>query len=259
METEGSGAVRRALITGASRGIGRAIAFRLAREGYAIGVNFRSSAREAEEVVRGVEERGGRAAAFQADMADEEQAADLVERVETVLGPLDAVIANAGITRDRLVVQMSEGDWNATWLTDLAGPRRLCEKALSRMAQRRAGRLVTVSSVVAVTGNAGQANYAAAKAALQGLTRQLAVRAAPAGVTVNCVIPGYIRTDAVAHLTDEQRAVWLSRIPMGRDGTVEDIANLVAYLAGSAAGYITGQCIAVDGGLLARAGHGFSS
>jgi 3-oxoacyl-[acyl-carrier protein] reductase len=154
---------------------------------------------------------------------------------------------------------MSEADWDSTWLTDLSGPRALCQAALPAMADRREGRIITIGSVVGVTGNQGQANYAAAKSGLHAFTRQLAVAAAPSGVTVNCIVPGYFETDATAHLTEQQRATWNSRIPMQRQGAPEDVAELVAFLARPEAGYITGQCIAIDGGLLAQLGHGLQS
>lgn len=256
MERTGAEGERVALVTGASRGIGRAIALRLAREGYDIAVNYLRSSEQAHELVRTLRGEGVRACATQADMADPAQAAGLIERTEAEMGPLALLVSNAGITRDRLLIQMSPADWAATWLTDLAGPRALCRAALQSMNRRGSGRIVTISSVVAATGNAGQANYAASKAALEELTRALAVEGGPASVTVNCVVPGYIPTDATADLTGQQRDVWMRRIPMRRPGTTDDIAETVAFLAGPAAAYITGQCIAVDGGLLAGAALG---
>lgn len=248
-----------ALVTGASRGLGRVMALRFAAAGYAVAVNYRQAVDEADAVVREIERGGGQALPFRADMSSTDDASSLVERVERELGPIQVLISNAGITRDRLLIQMTETDWDATWLTDYSGPRSLCRHAIARMAERRAGRVITISSVVGVTGNAGQANYAAAKSALQGMTRELAVQAAPSGVTVNCIIPGYFATDATSHLSEAQREVWCRRIPMARAGSPEDIANLALFLAGRGAGYITGQCIAVDGGLLARAGGGLAS
>jgi 3-oxoacyl-[acyl-carrier protein] reductase len=223
-----------------------------------VAVNYVRSSAEAETVAEQVRAMGRKAAVLQADMADMKQATALYDRATADLGPLSALVANAGITRDRLLIQMSEEDWDATWLTDLAGPRALCEVALQRMSES-GGKIVTVSSVVGSVGNAGQANYATAKSAIEGLTRELAVLGGPSEITVNCVVPGYITTDAVAHLTEQQVITWYDRIPMRRAGTVDDIAELIAYLCGSGSGYITGQCIAVDGGLLARAGAGFRS
>lgn len=256
MSTPGSGRFGTALVTGASRGLGRAVALRLASDGTAVAVNYRAAADEAQRVVAEIRDLGVDAVALQADIADPDAARALFSRAQDVLGPISIVISNAGITRDRLLIQMSEDDWAATWCTDLVGARALCREAVRCM--NHGGRIVTVSSVVAVTGNAGQANYAASKAAVEGLTRELAVEAAEKGITVNCIIPGYIPTDATAHLTDRQREVWFERIPMGRGGTPSDIAGLAAYLVSPQAGYITGQCIAVDGGLLAQAWVGMA-
>lgn len=248
-----------ALVTGASRGLGRATAIRLARAGYRVAINYLGSADRAEAVVAEIREAGGTAVALQADVSDTDAASALVSRAEQALGPLDAVIANAGITRDRLLIQMADADWMATWMTDLAGARALCREALACMAPRRRGTIVTVSSVVGTTGNPGQANYAAAKAGMQGFARQLAVEAAPVGVTVNCVVPGFFPTDAVAHLTAAQKGAWVSKVPMAREGEAEEVAALVAFLSGPDARYITGQCIAVDGGYQAALGYGFNS
>jgi len=248
-----------ALVTGASRGIGRVVALRLAEAGYAVVVNYRVSAAEAQSVVDGIRERGGRAMAVQADMAVPTEAAALWGEAERALGPLHLLVNNAGITRDRLLVQMSEEDWDATWLTDLGGPRTLARAALVSMSARRYGRIVNISSVVGATGNAGQANYAAAKSAMMGFTCELAIAAAPCGVTVNCIVPGYIVTDATAHLTVRQQAEWMDRIPMRRFAHPDDIAELVLFLSGNGASYLTGQCIAVDGGYCAASGCGFAS
>ena len=248
-----------ALVTGASRGIGKAVALRLAGQGLAVAINYRSSVADADAVVQCITERGGRAIAVQADMADARQAADLVERVESALGPLGVLINNAGITRDRLLVQMSTDDWDATWGTDLAGTRAVSRAALQAMRRSGSGSIVNVSSVVGVIGNAGQANYAAAKSAVLGLTRDFAVQAACFNVRVNCVVPGYIVTDATAHLTEPQRQVWMSQIPMGRFATVEEVVGAIVFLTGADSSYLTGQCIAVDGGFLAAAGMGLES
>ena len=250
---------RSALVTGASRGIGRAVALRLASQGFSIAVNYRSSASEAESVVREIVAGGGRALALQADVADAVQAGLLIERAETALGPLEILINNAGITRDRLVVQMSPEDWDATWSTDLTSARTLCRAGLESMKARRSGAIVNVSSVVGVTGNGGQANYAAAKSAMLGLTRDFAVGAACYNVRVNCVVPGYIVTDATAHLNAAQREAWMSQIPMGRFATVDEVVGIIAFLAGADSSYLTGQCVAVDGGFLAAAGMGLES
>jgi 3-oxoacyl-[acyl-carrier protein] reductase len=248
-----------ALVTGASRGIGREIALGLAQMRFPVIVNYRARREEADAVVSSITSAGGQACALAADVAREEEAMALVERAEEAMGPLFVLVNNAGITRDRLLLQTSEEDWQATWSTDLLGLRAASREAVRRMGARGGGRIINLSSVVGVTGNAGQANYASAKSAVLGLTRELAAEAAHRSITVNCVIPGYIPTDATAHLTEEQRDNWLRQIPAGRAGTAEEVASAVLFLASDAAGYITGQCLAVDGGLLARAGHGFAS
>lgn len=243
-----------ALVTGASRGIGKVVAIRLGAVGIPVAVNFRQGKAEADAVVDEIASKGGRAIAVGADVADPEAAATLVAQVEEALGPVSVVINNAGITRDRLLVQMSEDDWAATWRTDLVGPRIIARAAAVSMCARRQGRIVNVGSVVGVTGNGGQANYATAKSALQGLTRELAIECGPHNVSVNCVVPGYIETDATAHLNGEQRLGWLKRIPMRRFASPDEVADIIVFLAGSGASYVTGQCIAVDGGFLAKSG-----
>ncbi|MDQ2742355.1 MAG: 3-oxoacyl-ACP reductase FabG [Chloroflexota bacterium] len=250
---------RAALVTGASRGIGRACAVALAAHGVPVAVNYRRSSAEADALVDQIVAGGGKAVALQADIADTSEAVALVERAESELGGLGILVNNAGITRDKLLLQMGEEDWDVIWRTDLVGPRAAARRAIRSMRDVGGGRIINISSVVGSTGNAGQANYAAAKAGLAGLTRELAVEAAPALVSVNCVVPGYIHTDATAYLTDEQKAVWQRRIPMERVGRVEDVATLVLFLASQEAWYISGQCIGIDGGLLAKSGRGFAS
>lgn len=247
-----------ALITGASRGIGKVVALRLAGLGLPIAVNYRESKAEADALVKMICSDGGQAIALPADMSDPAQAEEIVVHAHDHFGSLTLLVNNAGITRDRLVLQMSEEDWNATWKTDLVGARAAARIALRCMAHS-GGRIINVSSVIGVSGNAGQANYSAAKAAILGLTRELAVEGAPSRVTVNCVTPGYITTDATSHLNDRQRQTWLDRIPMRRSARPEEVAEAIVFLASEAAGYITGQCLAVDGGLLAAAGAGLAS
>ena len=181
--------------------------------------------------------------------ADEAQAGAMVEAAEEALGPLDAVVLNAGITRDGLAVRMSAEDWSAVIDTNLSGAFYTARPALRGMLRRRAGSIVAVSSIVGLTGNAGQANYAAAKAGMIGLARALAREAGPRGVRVNAVAPGYVSTDMTAGLSDDQRAALLAQTPLGRLGEPEDVAAAVAFLCSPAAAFITGAVLSVDGGL----------
>jgi 3-oxoacyl-[acyl-carrier protein] reductase len=258
MSTTQTGATGAALVTGASRGIGKVVALRLASAGFDVAVNFRNSESEAQEVVAQIEHLGRRAVALRADISDMKQSSELCDRAVDALGPVRVLINNAGITRDRLVIQMSQEDWDIIWSTDLAGPRHVLAASASGMRGLGTSRIVNLSSVVGSAGNAGQSNYAAAKSALLGLTREAAVRYAPQGTTVNCVVPGYFVTDATSHLTEEQSDAWLHRIPLKRFGEVAEIADLVAFLVSDGASYITGQCIAIDGGFLAASGIGLA-
>ena len=219
-----------ALVTGASRGIGAACARALAADGFDVGVGYASDAEGAAATVAAVEAAGRRAVAHAADVSDEAQAGGLVEAVEEALGPLDALVLNAGITRDGLAVRMSADDWGAVLDTNLSGAFYTARPALRGMLRRRSGSIVAVSSVVGLIGNAGQANYAAAKAGLIGLTRALAREAGGRGVRVNAVAPGYIATDMTDVLTDEQRAAILASTPLGRLGEPADVAGAVAFL-----------------------------
>ena len=238
-----------ALVTGASRGIGAAIARALAGDGFDVAVGYSADAAGAATTVSAVEELGRRAVALRADVSDEGQAQALVEGAEEALGPLDAVILNAGITRDGLAVRMSGEDWSAVIDTNLSGAFYTARPALRGMLRRRAGSIVAVSSVVGLIGNAGQANYAAAKAGMLGMVRALAREAGGRGVRVNAVAPGYITTDMTAELSDAQREALLAQTPLGRLGSPEDVAAAVAFLCSPAAAFITGATLSVDGGL----------
>ena len=240
---------RVALVTGASRGIGRAVALELAAAGAAVGVGYRSNQDAAEEVVGAIEAAGGRAAALGGDVSDPASGAALVEACESALGDLDVVVANAGITRDNLIARLRPDDWREVVDTNLGGPFFLCQAASRRLMRRRAGSIVLMSSIVGVQGNAGQTNYAAAKAGLIGLGKALARELGSRNVRVNVVAPGYITTELTAVLPDGAREALLALTPLGRLGEPEDVARAVRFLASDASAFITGAVLPVDGGL----------
>jgi 3-oxoacyl-[acyl-carrier protein] reductase len=240
---------RIALITGASRGIGRATALELAAAGAAIGVNYRSDAAGADAVVAEIAAAGGRALALGADVADPEQAAALVARCEEELGEIDALVCNAGITRDNLMARITPKDFDEVIATNLGGTFHVCQAAARRMLRRRRGAIVTMSSIVGIHGNAGQTNYSASKAGLIGLTKSLAKEIGSRGVRVNCVAPGYISTELTDVLPEAAREALLSSTPLGRLGEPEDVARCVRFLVSDAAGFVTGAVLSVDGGL----------
>ena len=236
-------------MTGASRGIGRAVALRLAADGAAIAVNYHTGEAEAAEVVAAITGAGGTAVSIGGDVSDAAGAAATVATAADALGGLDILVNNAGITRDNLVLRLSEEDWDAVLDVNLKGAFLCTKAALRPMLRQRSGRIINMTSVVAGTGNPGQANYAAAKAGLIGLTKTVAREVASRGITVNAVAPGFISTRMVEAITEEQRGLVLERIPLARFGTPEDVAACVAFLASDDAGYITGQVLGVDGGL----------
>ncbi|WP_114571111.1 3-oxoacyl-[acyl-carrier-protein] reductase [Exiguobacterium flavidum] len=237
-----------ALVTGASRGIGAAIAKKLGSEGFRVVVNYAGSKEKAEEIVASIVSAGGEATAIQADVSNADQVKDMVKQVTTEYGQLDCLVNNAGITRDGLLMRMKEADYDAVLDTNLKGAF-LCTQAATRPLLKSGGSIVNIASVVGITGNAGQANYAAAKAGLIGLTKSVARELAGKQVTVNAVCPGFIETDMTDELTEEQRALSLSGIPLKRFGQTDDIAELVAFLVSDKGRYITGQTLAVDGGM----------
>ncbi|MHB1016368.1 MAG: 3-oxoacyl-[acyl-carrier-protein] reductase [Coriobacteriia bacterium] len=240
---------RVALVTGASRGIGAAVAWRLAAEGASVVVNFAGRADAAAAVVSAIEQGGGSAIAVQADVSDSAACAALVDAAVARFGRIDILVNNAGITRDGLLVRMSDDDWRSVIDTNLSGAFYLARSVGKLMMKQRSGSIVNMASVVGVMGNAGQVNYAAAKAGLIGMTKSIARELAGRGVRVNAVAPGFIATDMTDALPEAAREAAVSSIAMGRLGTPEDIAAAVAFLASDDAAYITGQVIAVDGGM----------
>jgi 3-oxoacyl-[acyl-carrier protein] reductase len=241
---------RVAVITGASRGIGRAAALALGAAGYAVCVNYRAQVAAAEEVVAAIRAKDGTAIAVGADVATREGVEELFRRAGEELGPVTVLVNNAGITRDTLLLRLSEDDWDAVLDTNLKGPYLCTKAALRAMLKARWGRIINISSVVGITGNPGQANYAAAKAGLIGFTRAVAREVANRGITVNAVAPGYISTDITEVLPAEIKARVLENIPAAHFGTPEDVAGVVVFLASEEARYITGQVINVDGGMV---------
>jgi len=240
---------RAAVVTGGSRGIGRAICLALADKGMDVAVNYAGNEAAAQETVAACKARGVNAIAVKGDVSDGAAAAALMDIAKEAFDRIDVLVCNAGITRDGLIMRLSEEDFDAVVDTNLKGTF-LCMKAVSKiMMKQRYGRIVTLSSVVGLRGNAGQTNYAASKAGIVGLTKSMAKELASRGITANAVAPGFIETDMTAALTDAQKKEAAKDIPAGRLGQPEDVAETVAFLADEKAAYITGQVLCVDGGM----------
>lgn len=238
-----------AVVTGAGRGIGRGIALALAREGAMVVVNYNGSKDRAEEVVRTIEEAGGKATAVQCNISDFEAAKEFFANVVKEYGKIDILVNNAGITKDNLMMKMSEEEFQSVIQTNLAGTFHGVKFVTRPMMKQRQGRIINIASVAGVIGNMGQANYSASKAGVIGLTKAAAKELASRNITVNAVAPGFVATEMTDVLSDSVKEAAVATIPLGRFGEVEDIAETVVFLASDKAKYITGQVICVDGGI----------
>lgn len=243
---------RVALVTGASGGLGGAIALGLGVEGAAVAVHYSANRAQAQAVVGTITGRGGRAVALQGDLTDPVTSGRLVDETQVQLGGLHILVNNAGVVRDALILRMKDEDWEEVLTTNLTAAFRCTRAALRPMIRQRAGRIINVASIAAEVGNIGQANYVTAKAGLIGLTKATAREVASRGITVNAVAPGLVAVGMTAHLAPAQVQRFLEQIPLGRLGTAEEVAHAVVYLASDDAAYVTGQVLNVDGGLVMR-------
>lgn len=241
---------RVAVVTGSSRGIGRAIALKLASLGAKVAVNYYGSEDAAQEVVEEIESGGGEAIAVQADVKDGEQAKELIGAALEAFGRLDILVNNVGITRDTLLMRMKEDDWDIVMNTNLKGTFNCTKAAQRTMIRQRYGRIINITSVSGVAGQVGQANYSASKAGVIGFTKAVARELGTRSITVNAVAPGYVQTDQTADLPQELIDYILELTPLKRPGTAEEIANAVAFLASEEASYVSGQVLGVDGGMM---------
>ena len=232
-----------ALVTGASRGIGRAIALKLAAEGAKVAINFAGSTAKAEAVKAEIEEHGGEAILVQASVADPAAVEEMVQKVIEAFGRIDILVNNAGITKDGLMMRMSEQQWDAVISVNLKSAFNFIHAVTPIMARQRGGSIINMSSVVGVSGNAGQCNYSASKAGMIGLAKSIAKEMGPRGIRANCIAPGFIISDMTNALSQEVRDAWTKQIPLRRGGTPEDVANVALFLASDLSGYVSGQVI----------------
>ena len=239
-----------AIVTGASRGIGRAIALELARRGASVVVNYNRSAESAAEVVAAIEAAGGQAIAVQADAGDFEQATGLIQAALDAFGRIDILVNNAGTTRDQLLLLMKERDWDDVLRTNLKSVFNCCKAAARPMVRKRQGRIINITSVSGIAGQGGQTNYAASKAGIIGFTKSLAKELGPRNITVNAVAPGFVPTDLTARMPEEWKQRVIEATPLRRVGQPEEVAYAVAFLASDEAAFITGEILTVDGGLV---------
>lgn len=238
------------VVTGASRGIGRAIAIAFARQGANLVLNYNSSAKSVEEVLQLIQAEGGNAVAVKADVSKSEEAKNLIQTAVETFGSIDILVNNAGITKDMLLMRMTDEQFEQVIDINLKGTFYCLKYASNYMLKQRSGKIINMASVVGLTGNAGQANYAASKAGIIGLTKSAAKELAPRGITVNAIAPGFIQTEMTDALSDKVKDAYIQMIPLKKLGSVDDVANTACFLASEAANYITGQVIQVDGGML---------
>ena len=239
-----------AIVTGGTRGIGRAIALKLADHGANIVINYRNSDKEAEELKAILEEKGVKVLTVKCDISNFEDSKNLMDKCKEVFGKIDILVNNAGITKDTLIMRMKEEDFDSVIDVNLKGTFNCAKHASAIMLKQRFGKIINMTSVVGIAGNAGQVNYAASKSGVIGLTKSLAKELGSRGITVNAVAPGFINTDMTASLSEKVKEEASKNIPLKRLGDPEDVANLVGFLASDAANYITGQVINVDGGMV---------
>jgi len=244
-----AGSGKLALVTGGGRGIGKAISMELAKRGYDLAINYSRSEEAARITCEEIRSLGRNVKAFQADVSDPDQVRGLFKAIQDTMGNVDILVNNAGITRDNLLIRMKDDEWEKVISANLSSVYYCSREAIKKMVKARWGRIINLSSVVALIGNAGQANYVASKSGIIGLTKTIAREYGARGITVNAVAPGFIETDMTSVLSEEVRKAMLSQIPLGRPGKPEDIARVVAFLSSDDAAYITGQVIAIDGGM----------